>query len=84
MSTIASGWLTALFLYDVAEAIDLHRQRPDWSDDRLACWPETACTRLHSVRAPPVTIDGQSLELPRVGDWQVRFKVFDYGVNRWH
>lgn len=82
MSTIESGWLTALFLYDVAEAIDLSTVNAligPTTASRVG--PRPPAPVYIQYARPPVTIDGQSLELPRVGDWQVRFKVFDYGVT---
>jgi hypothetical protein len=81
VSTPLSGWLTALFLYDVAEAIDL-----SIVNDLIG---PTAATRVGprppapayiQYKHPPVTFDGQTLGVPRLGDWHVRFKAFDYGV----
>ncbi|HEY5619604.1 MAG TPA: hypothetical protein VIK60_16815 [Vicinamibacterales bacterium] len=81
MSTIASGWLTALFLYDVAEAIDLSTVNAligPTTASRVG--PRPPAPAYIQYAHPPVTIEGQALELARVGDWHVRFKVFDYGV----
>ena len=81
MSTISSGWLTALFLYDVAEAIRLSTVNTLISPTTTArVGPRPPAPPYVQYTHPPVTIDGQALELPRRPDWQVRFKVFDYGV----
>jgi hypothetical protein len=81
MSTIASGWLTALFLYDVAEAIDLSTVNAligPTTASRVG--PRPPAPPYIQYAHPPVTIEAQALDLSHVGEWQVRFKVFDYGV----
>ena len=81
MSTIASGWLTALFLYDVAEAIDLSTVNNLIGPTTAArVGPRPPAPPYVQYAHPPVTIDGLAVELPRLADWQLRFKVFDYGV----
>ena len=81
MATIASGWLTALFLYDVAESIDLptvNNVIGPTTASRVG--PRPPAPPYIQYTHPPITIEGQALDLQRPGDWQVRFKVFDYGV----
>jgi hypothetical protein len=81
VTTIASGWLTALFLYDVAEAIDLSTVSNLIGPTTAArVGPRPPAPPYIQYAHPPVTIEGQALDLPRLDDWQVRFKVFDYGV----
>jgi hypothetical protein len=81
MSTITSGWLTALFLYDVAEAIDLSTVSGligPISASRVG--PRPPAPSYVQYARPPITIEGDALELSATDEWQVRFKVFDYGV----
>jgi hypothetical protein len=81
VSTIASGWLTALFLYDVAEAIDLATVSAligPTTASRVG--PRPPAPPYIQYAHPPVTIEGQALDLPHLDDWQLRYKVFDYGV----
>ena len=81
MSTIASGWLTALFLYDVAEAIDLSTVNSLIGPTTAArVGPRPPAPPYTQYSHPPVSIEGSALDLPRLDEWQVRFKVFDYGV----
>lgn len=81
MATIASGWITAFFLYDVAEAIDLptvDRLAGPTTSARMAARPSAPAYIQYSH--PPVSFDGHALDMGHVGAWQVRFKAFDYGV----
>ena len=81
MTTIASGWLTALFLYDVAEAIDLSTVNNligPTTASRVG--PRPPVPAYIQYARPPITIDAHAAQLAPTADWQVRFKVFDYGV----
>jgi hypothetical protein len=78
---IRAGQVTAFFLYDVAEAINLQAVRNLIGG--------TATARLHpkpttppyvQYQQPPVTIDGDVLEMGQLNGLRVRFKLFDYGV----
>ncbi len=81
MSAIASGWMTGFFLYDIAEAIDLHavdRLIGPTTSTRVAAKPPAPpyIQYLH----PPVSIEGAAVGVAHVDGWQVRVKAFDYGV----
>ena len=81
MSRSVSGWLTGFFLYDVAEAIDLKTVATligSTEPARMASKPP-APPYIQYANAP-VTVDGRTLDAAGVDGWQVRFKVFDYGV----
>jgi hypothetical protein len=81
MTAIRSGTLTALFLYDVAEAArlgDVGTAVASAVPARLAPRPDTPAY-IQYVQ-PPLTIDGEALGLTAVEGSAVRFKVFDYGV----
>ena len=81
MPAIASGWVTAFFLYDVAEAIDLagvSRLIGATAPVRMAPKPPTP--PYLQYKHPPISIDGQAVGMGEIGGFHVRFKAFDYGV----
>lgn len=81
MGDAISGHITAFFLFDVADAIDLVRVRRDLGagvDARLA--PKPTTPPYVQYRQPPTTLDGAAVGMPEADDFSVRFKVFDYGV----
>ena len=76
-----SGSVTAFFLFDVSDAIDLARVRADinaTTATRLATRPP-APTYLQ-YQQPPLTLDGAVVGAADVHGCRVRFKIFDYGV----
>jgi hypothetical protein len=81
MPEIASGFVTALFLFDVAEGIDLGTVRSrlgaDASTARLD--DKSRSTRLEYVQ-PPVVVDGAALRCQELDGFRVRVKFYDYGV----
>ena len=81
MSTIGAGWVTGFFLYDVAEAIDLRAVEQligPTTQARMA--PKPPAPPYVQYTHPPISIDGAAVGMADLGPWQVRFKVFDYGV----
>ena len=81
MSDAVSGHITAFFLFDVAEAIDLGRVQRELGAgvaSRLA--PKPTTPPYVQYRQPPITIDGQTVDTPDADGFSVRFKAFDYGV----
>jgi hypothetical protein len=82
MAEITSGFLTALYLFDVAQSVDLA-----WVKARLGDRATTAKLddkapgppRLRYVQ-PPVIVDGQTLACPDIDGFRVRVKFYDYGV----
>ena len=81
MNGVISGHITAFFLFDVAEAIDLGRLQRDLGAGvaaRLALKPTTP--PYVQYRQPPITIEGHLIEMAEADGFQVRFKAFDYGV----
>jgi hypothetical protein len=78
---IASGSITAFYLFDVGDSIALRAIA-----DHVGA---TVPTRFSSkppapayvqYREAPVVIDGSSIGLDRVDAYELRFKAFDYGV----
>ena len=81
MSTELTGHVTAFFLYDVADAIDLqsvtHLIGPT-ARPRLT--QKTTTPSYVQYQTPPLTIEGQAIGLAEALGFTVRFKLFDYGV----
>jgi hypothetical protein len=81
MPGTVSGSLTAFFLYDVADAIDLRRVQTDLGGGTAArLSPKPTTPPYVQYRQPPITIDGSAVGSPEVGGFTVRFKTFEYGV----
>jgi hypothetical protein len=81
MPVIRSGHFTALFLYDVAEAIEL----PTIAGLVQAAVPSRLPPRpitpaYVQYQQAPLAVDAEAVGLGRIEGCQVRFKVFDYGV----
>ena len=73
--------ITAFFLFDVGDAIDLRRVQRQIDATvaaRLATKPPTP-TYLQ-YQQPPLTLDGSAIGFADVDGCRVRFKAFDYGV----
>ena len=78
---IRAGTLTALYLFDVAESIDLTRLRDRLgagSSARLASKSPTPAYVQYQV--PPLIVDGDTVGIGAVEAFSARFKFFDYGV----
>jgi hypothetical protein len=81
MPAIGSGTVTQFFLYDVAEAIDLAEVRrlvTAAAEVRVA--PKPLTPSYIQYRDPPVSFDGETLSMPAIQRFDVRVKMFDYGV----
>jgi hypothetical protein len=80
MTSIPAGHVTIFFLYDVAEAIDLHRVR-GLIGGTVTARPSLKPTPPYvQYQQPPVAVDGDAVDMPQLNGFRVRFKVFDYGV----
>jgi hypothetical protein len=76
-----NGQITAFYLFEVGDAIDLDALRAQIDStvaSRLATKPATP-TYLQ-YQQPPLTMDAAAVGLPDIGGFRVRFKAFDYGV----
>jgi hypothetical protein len=81
VSDAISGHITAFFLFDVAEAIDLGRvQRELGAGQAARLVPKPTTPPYVQYRQPPLAIDGQAVDMPQTDAFSVRFKAFDYGV----
>ncbi len=76
-----AGSITAIFLYDVGNSMDLTRVGDLVGTIEPAQLRPKAVTPTYiQYQQPPVRIDGQALGTPEAGGFRVGFKVFDYGV----
>ena len=78
---IRAGTLTALYLFDVSESIDLVKLRDvlgTGSAARLA--PKTPTPAYVQYQVPPLVIEGDTIGVPTIEGFSARFKFFDYGV----
>ena len=81
MSTIESGWLTAFFLFEVAEAIDLSAVNSSIGPTTTArVRPRPPTPAYIQYAHAPITVDAPLAGLPALDGWQARFKIFYYGV----
>jgi hypothetical protein len=76
-----SGRITAFYLFDIADAIDLAAVRQLVADTVTARFtPGPPAPAYVQYRQPPIVLDGASLDTPVAPGLAVRLKVFDYGV----
>ncbi len=82
MAHITSGQITAFFVFDVAEAVDLAfvRVRLGAAGQAARLAPRPAIPAYVQYQQPPVQVDAEALGLPAFAGLQARFKIFDYGV----
>jgi hypothetical protein len=80
MPAISTGHVTAFFLYDAAEVIDLSAVGSLIGGSRVPLAPKTATPAYVQWEQPPLTIEGSAIGLPEALGFAVRFKMFDYGV----
>jgi hypothetical protein len=75
------GHVTALYLYEAAEVIDLAavtKLIARTAQARLS--PKATTPSYVQYRQPPITIHGEAIGLADAQGFRVRFKVYDYGV----
>jgi hypothetical protein len=78
---IRGGTLTALYLFDVAESIDLSRLRERLGAGSSARLPSKSPTPAYvQYQVPPLIVDGDTVGIGTVETFSARFKFFDYGV----
>ncbi len=82
MAGIRSGFVTALYLFDVAEAIDLGAvKRLLGAQASVATLDDKSAgpSRMRYIE-PPVVAGGESLGCKQLDGFNVRVKFYDYGV----
>jgi hypothetical protein len=80
MNGVVSGHITAFFLFDVAEAIDLGGVQRELGGVKARLAPKPTTPPYVQYRQPPIAIDGHIIDLAEADGFSVRFKAFDYGV----
>lgn len=78
---IRAGSITAIYLFDVAEHIDLQavrRQLGGAENSRLPS--KSAAPQYLRYQTPPVVVDGAAAGIGLVEGFRSRLKFFDYGV----
>jgi hypothetical protein len=81
METIRSGQIFALYLFDVAEAIDLSTaSKLVGGGTRARLEPKAATPVYLQYQQPPLLFEGSAVDAPSIEGFQVAFRVFDYGV----
>ena len=82
MPGIRSGFVTALYLFDVAEAIDLHAVKARLGAQASVATLEDKSAGPSRMRyiQPPVVAAGDSLGCKQLDGFNVRVKFYDYGV----
>jgi hypothetical protein len=75
------GQIVALFLFDVAEAIDLQAAASAiGSSVRAQFAPKPATPAYVRYQQPPLIFEGAAVEIPSIDGFRAGFKVFDYGI----
>jgi hypothetical protein len=78
---VASGTLTALYLFDVAEQIDLSRVRAILgAGDAARLALKSAAPAYLQYQVPPLIVDGDVAGVGPTSGFSARLKFFDYGV----
>lgn len=82
MPAITSATITALYLYDVAEEIDLESLRRQFGGSAAAARfkPKTSTPSYVQYTSPPVIVDGEAAAVAAIDGFQPRLKFFEYGV----
>ena len=78
---IRAATLTAFYLYDVAEQIDLVALRSTLgAGDAARLQPATTAPSYLQYQTPPLVIDGDRVGISHIEGFTARLKFFDYGV----
>lgn len=75
------GHVVALYMFDVAEAIDLPSAASAMSSSVRATFaPKPATPNYVRYQVAPVLFDGEHAGIGQIDGFRVGFKVFDYGI----
>ena len=79
---ITEASITAFYLYDVAEGIDLEVLRRQFGGSAAAARfvPKTSTPSYVQYASPPVVVDGEAAGLTSIDGFTPRLKFFEYGV----
>ena len=75
------GQIFALYLFDVAEAIDLQAAAIGHRQQRRAKFaPKPATPPTSNISSRRCWFDGAAVDVPSIDGFRVGFKLFDYGI----
>ncbi len=79
---IRAGQISAFYLFDIADAIDLNRvaQLLGGAAQATQLAPKPATPAYVRYQVPPLQIDGAAVQAGELQGYHVRLKLFDYGV----
>jgi hypothetical protein len=82
MPVIQSGFVTALYLFDVAQTIDVRAVKESLGQQASLAQLGDKTPGPPRIRylTPPVVADGQAFGVSEVDGFRVRVKFYDYGV----
>ena len=82
MAAITSATITAFYLFDIAEQIDLAALQPaiGMGATPARFTPKSGAPPYVRYATPPVVVEGEGLGLAEVDGFRSRLKFFDYGV----
>ena len=82
MAAIESATITAFFLFDVADDIDLAALKKEIGGGpaEVRFVPRSGAPSYFKYAVPPLVVEGDLVGLPEVEEFRARVKFFDYGV----
>jgi hypothetical protein len=82
LPAISAAAITAFFLFDVADEIDLGGLRRDVGGgaEAVRLVPKSGAPSYFQYAVPPLVVDADTLGLPDIDGFRPRLKFFDYGV----
>ena len=82
MPAIESATLTAFYLFDVADDIDVAALRATIGGSAASARlvPKSTAPSYFQYATPPVVVDGEALGIGDIDGFRTRLKFFDYGV----
>jgi len=82
LCSIKSATITAVYLFDVADAIDLARLRVllGGGAETARFLPKPATPSYVQYHEPPIVVDREAIDAPQLDGFRARFKFFDYGI----
>lgn len=82
MPAIDAATLTAFYLFDVADQIDVAALRSDIGGGATSARlvPKSSAPSYFRYSTPPVVVDGEPIGIQEIDGFRTRLKFFDYGV----
>lgn len=78
---ITAATITAFYLFDVAEQIDVVKLRSQIRAGEAArLTSKSTAPSYLQYQTPPLVVDGETLGAPEIDGFRTRLKFFDYGV----